>query len=185
MADQDITRQNIVKLRPATSENAVVPVRPQFNISALARQHGLSRQTIRRRLATGWQPPRAPQVEIIESNQGVATLAIPPGHGRGSYVVAAVLALAAITLGGIQLAIDGQYAGGFGRTPVETWLQAMQGVAGESHLEFLADLGGFCDFERNGFYRVAVDSRRGRWFWIALSNAGRVGRPAHGQCGAA
>jgi acetolactate synthase I/II/III large subunit len=46
--------------------------------------------------------------------------------------------------------------------------------AGESHLEFLADLGGFCDFERNGFYRVAVDSRRGRWFWIALSNAGRV-----------
>ena len=128
MADHDITRKNIVKLRPATSENVVVPVRPQINISALARQHGLSRQTIRRRLATGWQPPRAPQVEIIESNQGVATLATPHGRVRGSYVAAAVLALAAVTLGGIQLAIDAQYAGGFGRTPVETWLQAMQGV---------------------------------------------------------
>ena len=84
MADHDIIRKNIVKLRPATSENVVVPVRPQINISALARQHGLSRQTIRRRLATGWQPPRAPQVEIIASNQGVSSLAIPHGHHHPS-----------------------------------------------------------------------------------------------------
>src|SRR6266571_9177340 len=35
-------------------------------------------------------------------------------------------------------------------------------------------LGGFCNFERDGFYRVVDDSRRGRWFWIALSNAGRA-----------
>jgi hypothetical protein len=61
-----------------------------------------------------------------------ATVAVAhghPGQHSGSYVTATVLALAALTLGGIQLAIDGQYAGGFGRTPVETALQAVQGVA--------------------------------------------------------
>jgi len=53
----------------------------------------------------------------------------PPAHHGGSYVAAAVLALAAVTLGGIQLAIDAHYAGSFGRTPVEELLQALQGIA--------------------------------------------------------
>ena len=35
-------------------------------------------------------------------------------------------------------------------------------VAGESHLEFFGRLGGFCGIGRDGFYRVADDSRRGR-----------------------
>ncbi len=47
----------------------------------------------------------------------------------GSYVTASILVLSALALGGIQLAIDAQYAGGFGRTPIETTLQAVQGVA--------------------------------------------------------
>ncbi len=52
-----------------------------------------------------------------------------PAHDGGCYVAAGVLALAAVALGGIQLAIDAQYAGSFGRTPIETALQGMQGVA--------------------------------------------------------
>jgi hypothetical protein len=52
-----------------------------------------------------------------------------PAHHGGSYVAAGILALAAVALGGIQLAIDAQYAGSFGRTPIETALQGMQGVA--------------------------------------------------------
>jgi hypothetical protein len=40
-----------------------------------------------------------------------------------------VLALVALTLDSIQLAVDGQYAGSFGRTAVETTLQTAQGVA--------------------------------------------------------
>jgi hypothetical protein len=129
MAAQDNTRQNVVKLPTAAGGKSFVPAK--VNISALARQHGVSRQTMRRRLANGWQPPTAPPVEILSPPQRVATMATPmasTGHS-GSYVAATVLALAALTLGGIQLAIDGQYAGGFGRTPVETMLQAVQGVA--------------------------------------------------------
>src|SRR5713226_4151674 len=128
MANQDNTRQNVVKLPTTavskTSGKSLVPAKP--NISELARQHGVSRQTMRRRLANGWQPgdtPSTPSIEILSPPQRVATMATThghPGQHSGSYVAATVLALAALTLGGIQLAIDGQYAGGFGRTPVET-----------------------------------------------------------------
>jgi hypothetical protein len=130
MAAQDNTRQNIVKLPIAAGGKSLTPVK--VNISALARQHGVSRQTMRRRLANGWQPSDRPQIEILPPNQNVATDGHPlatAGQRQGSYVAATVIALAALALGGIQLAIDGQYAGGFGRTPVETALQATQGVA--------------------------------------------------------
>jgi transposase-like protein len=51
---------NIVKLPvPPLTGKSLVPAKP--NISALARQHGVSRQTIRRRLANGWQPPSGQQ----------------------------------------------------------------------------------------------------------------------------
>jgi hypothetical protein len=50
----------------------------QPNISALAREHGVSRATIRRRLANGWQPPITVGGEIVQSNQVVAT------HGQGA-----------------------------------------------------------------------------------------------------
>ncbi len=61
--------------------------------------------------------------------RGDAHPARTPAHHGGSYVAAGVLALAAVALGGIQLAIDAQYAGSFGRTPIENGLQGMQGVA--------------------------------------------------------
>src|SRR5258708_6255972 len=78
---------NIVKLpTPPHTGKSLVPAKP--NISALARRHGVSRQTIRRRLETGWQPSDTPTVEIIEPTQSVATMATPhghPGQGYGSY----------------------------------------------------------------------------------------------------
>ena len=49
-----------------------------------------------------------------------------------------------------------------------------EGAQGNRIWNSSAALGGFCDIGRDGFYRVADDSRRGRLFWIALSNAGRV-----------
>lgn len=48
----------------------------QFNISALARRHGVSRATIRRRMASGWQPPIIIDAHAGEDDQ-TATLAIP------------------------------------------------------------------------------------------------------------
>ena len=89
----------------------------------------MSRQTIRRRLANGWQPSDNRQIEILPPNQNVATDGHPVATRHGSYVTASILALSALALGGIQLAIDAQYAGAFSRTPVEAVLQATQGIA--------------------------------------------------------
>jgi hypothetical protein len=61
----------------------LVEARP--NISALAREHGVSRQTMRRRLANGWQPPVTIEGEIIPPDQSVATPAIPDGHPPGRH----------------------------------------------------------------------------------------------------
>ena len=49
------------------------------NISALAREHGVSRTTIRRRLANGWTPPK---IEVL-----------PPARGENHYVVQMLLNL--------------------------------------------------------------------------------------------
>jgi hypothetical protein len=43
------------------------------NVSALAREHGVSRTTIRRRLANGWTPPVTIEGEITQSDQDVST----------------------------------------------------------------------------------------------------------------
>src|SRR5258708_34993177 len=53
----------------------------------------------------------------------------PPAHHGGSYVAAAVLALAAVTLVGIQLAIHSHYSASFGRTPVHLLLPALQCIS--------------------------------------------------------
>jgi hypothetical protein len=137
MVDLNTTSKNVVKLRPATNDEgrALVLAKTEFNISALARQHGVHRRTISRWLDDGWRPDQAvakvePQILAPASPaQGDAHPARIPAHHGGSYVAAGVLALAAVALGGIQLAIDAQYAGSFGRTPIETALQGLQGVA--------------------------------------------------------
>src|SRR5258708_5701034 len=140
MADFDCIPENIVKLRPTTPASniggrALVPAEGEFNFSALARRHGVHRRTIKRWLDDGWRPDQAvvkvePQIlPPAPPAQGDAHPARTPAHQGESYVAAVVLALAATALGGIQLAIDAQYAGSFGRTPIETALQGMQGVA--------------------------------------------------------
>ena len=141
MVDLNTTSQNVVKLRPATNAGgrALVPATGELNISALARQHGVHRRTIKRWLDNGWRPDQAvvnvePQIPPpAPSAQADAHPHAHPArtsaHDGGCYVAAVVLALAAVALGGIQLAIDAQYAGSFGRTQIETALQGMQGVA--------------------------------------------------------
>ena len=63
---------------------------PTPNISELARRHGLSRQTVRRRLANGWQPPVAFDVEIIQQDQEVATHGRADGHSLAITVAPAM-----------------------------------------------------------------------------------------------
>jgi hypothetical protein len=84
MPDTDVTAGNVTSTEPP-------------NISDLARRHGLSRQTVRRRLANGWQPPVPVEPaatplatlvtdEIVEQDQPLATpptiLATPLANGR-------------------------------------------------------------------------------------------------------
>jgi len=81
----------------------LVETRP--NISALAREHGVSRSTIRRRLASGWQPPVTIEGEILEPNQqmitGATPMTIPDGHPHGSYSATAHRGWRAIGRGAI------------------------------------------------------------------------------------
>lgn len=70
---------------------------PTPNISELARVHGISRATVRRRLASGWIPPAVIEGvanEIVEQNQEVATgheeMAAPDGQGGREATVARV-----------------------------------------------------------------------------------------------
>jgi hypothetical protein len=86
---------------------------PTPNISELARRHGLSRQTVRRRLASGWIPPelghpghesdcQVIEGEIIEQGQSVA-MATTSGHsevatvnGQGGHETAGQVAVATV-----------------------------------------------------------------------------------------
>jgi hypothetical protein len=79
--------------------------------------------------AAGCEVYRPPAFPAQEDAQPHGHPARTPAHDGGCYVAAGVLALAAVALGGIQLAIDAQYAGSFGRTPFETLLQGTQGIA--------------------------------------------------------
>jgi hypothetical protein len=71
---------SVIRLR--TRAAPVVSV-PAPNISALAKQHGVSRQTIRRRLKNGWDP----SIKIIERDQGLATHGHPVGHPPGHHAL--------------------------------------------------------------------------------------------------
>jgi hypothetical protein len=143
MAAHDNTRQNVVKLPTAASNaggKSFIPAK--VNISALARQHGVSRQTVRRRLANGWQPPTAPWVEIIEPTQSVASMATPHGHpsqGYGSYWRAAGRVATGLVVAGcgIAIAVTSIRANAwFGRS------LTTDATAGEifSHLSVLAEI---------------------------------------------
>jgi hypothetical protein len=118
----------------------------------------LSRQTIRRRLATGWQPPRAPQVEIIESNQGVATLAIPHGHHHPSrwHAIGRALIGLIIAACGVAIAVTSIRANAwFGRSLTN------DATAGEifSNLSVLAEIVACAIPTANRFYWQDGDRR--------------------------
>jgi len=44
------------KSTPPIRREGAIPITTPLNISALAREHGVSRKTIQRRLAKGWRP---------------------------------------------------------------------------------------------------------------------------------
>jgi hypothetical protein len=66
----------------------LVPTRPSVSVSALAREHGVSRATIRRRLANGWNPPATIEGEIVQLDQHVATLGLGVATTLASPLVA-------------------------------------------------------------------------------------------------
>jgi hypothetical protein len=80
-------------------------VQTRSSISALAREHGVSRSTIRRRLANGWQPPVTIEGEIIEANQQVTTPATRGRHPHGLYADAARRGWRAVGRGTVGLAV--------------------------------------------------------------------------------
>ena len=92
----------------------------RLNLSALAREHGVSRSTIRRRLANGWTPSVRPRPAL-------ETPAPPPGHvaARERQVtatiwpgVAAVLVIVAIGIGALAIVINGQAGWRLGGSPL-------------------------------------------------------------------
>lgn len=82
----------------------------QTNVSELAREHGVSRSTIRRRLEKGWNPPVRPRPSLetpappsgdIAARDRPVPATLRPGVG-------AVLAIVAICIGALAIGINGQ-----------------------------------------------------------------------------
>jgi hypothetical protein len=97
---------------------------PTPNISALARELGVSRATVRRRLANGWQPPVTIDGEIVQSNQEGAT------HGQG---VDATLdaALPVVTTPTMAVATPAVHSWPpYGRAPGLRWRAIGRGATG-------------------------------------------------------
>src|SRR5262245_8834077 len=70
------------RLKPVST--GVVPIPTNLNISALARDAGVSRKTIKRRLEKGWRPPsQAPRAARTPPTPAQAPVrAEPPAPGR-------------------------------------------------------------------------------------------------------
>lgn len=88
-----------------TTATPNLPARMALNISALAREHGVSRTTIRRRIAAGWRPP---VVEVLPP------MASTPGHGW----TAGVLVATAAGIGALAIAVNAQAGFALGSTPM-------------------------------------------------------------------
>jgi hypothetical protein len=98
------------------------PLSPTRNVSALAREHGVSRSTIRRRLANGWTPA---------ATQGIEVLPPAPPVVRQRPGVAAVLVIVAINIAVLALVINAQAGWRFSTTPLASWTFAGLSVAAD------------------------------------------------------
>jgi hypothetical protein len=99
-----------------TKSNLPVPIPTSFNVSALARQHGVSRRTIARRLQKGWAPSVSTPTEVESKNPrpiDVAYTCAPPGRKVGTLLIAISFAIA-----GLALIINAQTGWAYGRTPL-------------------------------------------------------------------
>jgi len=114
----------VVKLRPAKT--------PRLNISRLAREHGISRSTVRERLRKGWRPEAAPGDLKEPPVEKMAPVNDPPPAMAGMaatlhilaiprLVGAAILAMAALGIGALALTINAQYGASIGETPLTSW----------------------------------------------------------------
>jgi hypothetical protein len=109
-----------------------VAAAPRPNLSALSRQHGVDRRTIRRWLDNGWAPPDAATIRVVPENQGV-----PMGaHGGGRtqadtgrhWLLGSTCGALGLALAGVGLVINARYAGSLGRTVDESLLLAALGL---------------------------------------------------------
>jgi hypothetical protein len=103
-----------------TNSNLPVPIPTPLNVSALARQHGVSRRTIARRLQKGWAPSVSTQTAIDPKNLDpidVAYKCAPPGRKPGRKM-GGVLIILAVAIAGLALIINGQTGFSYGTTPL-------------------------------------------------------------------
>ena len=122
-----------------TTNNLVAT--PNMNISALAREHGVSRTTIRRRLREGWTPADLMAIdsdEIPECVQGLSTPVHPRVHPGGSWWTAIGRGTVGLVLvgAGITLALTSMRANawfGYSLTADETagWIFSTLSVTAE------------------------------------------------------
>jgi hypothetical protein len=100
--------------------NVPVPIPTPLNVSALARQHGVSRRTISRRPQKGWAPSVSTQTAIDPKNLDpidVAHRCAPPGRKPGRKM-GGVLIILALAVAGLAIGINAQVGWHFGTTPL-------------------------------------------------------------------
>jgi hypothetical protein len=104
--------------------NLPAPTRA-LNKSELARQHGVSRTTIRRRMAAGWTPT---VVEVLPPEPAVATPVHPLSRG-GHQWTSGILVLTGLGIGALAIGINLQQGLHLGATPAASWTLASMAVA--------------------------------------------------------
>jgi hypothetical protein len=127
----------------------VIPLRPgrRHNISELARQHKLSRATIRRKLTSGWnpdgdappsvQPVATPPLPLAQDPEPMATpMATPLAMGGQGWTAPVILVAIALALGALGLLINAQVGLSLATSPTAAWTFA--GLAAVADLLGLA-----------------------------------------------
>jgi len=105
---------------------------PDTTVSDIARRSGLSRTTVRRRLAAGWTAadlmPIEPE-EIPQCVQGVPTPVHPRVHPPGRHwILGGACTIIGIAIAAVGLVVNARYAGSLGRTLDESVLLAALGL---------------------------------------------------------